>query len=264
MPEIEVPVSTDDSMIAHAPAGPNQKRSTRVAMCFVVALLVALATPWNVEAAPSSAHQPDSSQMYAAAPGDNDGDGMADEIDPDDDNDQVMDEMDPHPFTAGPTPEVTPDIIAPDQDSDDDHIDNIMDPDDDNDTIEDDEDPAPFTPAPPVVTPDSPVDTPVPPTEVPTTPDTDEPAPAPPDSFQAQQPAPQLPSGPAIDEPEPFAVQTQSQDSAPLVVALPSTGGTGDVEPDSSSRSLLVTLAAVLGTSASLLRRRSSRSAFQS
>ncbi len=170
MSAIKVHVSTDDSRIPLPPVGHSPGRSIRIAMCYVLALLVAFATPWNVEATPSSARQPASSQMHAAAPGDNDGDGIPDEMDPDDDNDGVADSMDADPFTAGPTPEETPDIIAPDQDSDHDGIDNILDPDDDNDVIEDDEDPAPFTPAPPADTPAPPVDTPVIPTEVPETP----------------------------------------------------------------------------------------------
>lgn len=254
MPAIKVHVSTNDSMTPLPPVGPSPGRSIRIAMCYVLALLVAFATPWNVEAAPSSARQPASSQMHAAAPGDNDGDGIPDEMDPDDDNDGVADSMDADPFNAGPTPEETPDILAPDQDSDHDGIDNIMDPDDDNDVIEDDEDPAPFTPAPPV-------DTPVFPTEVPETPVPvmEEPAPAQLDKPEVEQPAPQPPDRPGIDEPEPFTVQSQPQDTAPLVVALPSTGGSGEVQPDSSLTSLLATLAVVLGSSGFLIRRRSSQ-----
>lgn len=166
-----------------------------------------------------------------------------------------MDDMDGDPFNAPSSAVETPDIIAPDQDTDNDGIENIMDPDDDNDVIEDDEDPAPFTPVPQV-------NTPAPPTEVP-----EELAPARPDQPDVTQPgkpevqqsAPQPRARPATDETEPFAGQSRTQDTAPLVVALPSTGSTGDVQPDFSWPTLLATLAAILGGSGLVLRQRSTR-----
>ncbi len=254
---IEVPVSTDDSMLPGTCIGASRGRSIRIAMCCVLMLLVALATPWDVGASPSSARPSTTSPLYAAQQADNDGDSFSDDIDPDDDNDQVMDDMDEDPFNAPSSAVETPDIIAPDQDTDNDGIENIMDPDDDNDVIEDDEDPAPFTPVPPS-------NTPAPPTETPDTPGVEAPAPVQPDVVQPDRPvvqrdSPLPPPRPATDGPGTFAVQSRTQDSAPLVAALPSTGNTGDIRPDSSWPLLPVTLAAILGGSGLLLRQRSSR-----
>lgn len=259
---IEVPVSTNNSMLPNTRVGASRRRPIRIAMCCVLMLLVTLTTPWDVGASPSPVRQATSSPMYAAAPPDNDGDGIPDEMDMDDDDDGVLDDMDEDPFNAPPVVAETPDIIAPDQDSDNDGIDNIMDPDDDNDVIEDDEDPAPFTPVPSV-------DTPVPPTEIPEVPAAEEPAPAQPEGPDVVQPdkpevqrnAPPPPARPATDEQEPFAVQSRPQDTAPLVVALPSTGSTGDVQPDSSRASILAVLAVALGGSGLLIHRRSNRPA---
>jgi len=173
-------------------------------------------------------------------------------MDMDDDNDQVMDDLDEDPFNAPQTAVETPDIIAPDQDTDNDGIENIMDPDDDNDVIEDDEDPAPFTPVPPVNTPA--------PTEIPDAPVVDESEQSDGQDYvetepTLQQSAPRPSTRPAASEPEPAAVEGPPQNTAPLVVALPSTGSTRGVHEDSSWPGIFAALGAVLGGSGVVIRR---------
>jgi hypothetical protein len=77
---------------------------------------------------------------------DNDGDGIADRVDPDDDNDGIVDELDSAPFDASVGTAPTPSIIDHEEDSDGDGIANSHDPDDDNDGVQDDQDSHPFDP----------------------------------------------------------------------------------------------------------------------
>lgn len=258
MPVNEVPVSTNDSMIAVAPVASSRGRMIRLATCCVVSLLVGFATPWSAGASPSLASPSGSSSVYAAAPGDNDDDGDPDEEDFDDDNDGTWDIVDEDPLVPRQTPAEIPDIIAPDQDSDNDGIVNIMDRDDDIDMVEDDEDAAPFVPAPPVDTPAPPAETPeTPAAEVPVAddPGADEPGSNQPDQPAVQQSAPPPPARTQRDEPAPYTVQSQPQDTAPLVVALPSTGGYSEAPASFPWTVLLAALSLVLGTTGVVIRR---------
>jgi hypothetical protein len=72
---------------------------------------------------------------------DSDGDGIPNIQDPDDDNAGVSDRDDPEPFNPGVEPTPPSDPLSPIHDDDGDGIPNIQDPDDDNDGISDDEDP---------------------------------------------------------------------------------------------------------------------------
>lgn len=235
----ELPVSPEDSMIECTPDSSRLSLAIRIGM-FCVLMLLGLATPARVDASPASSLR-DTSSSPAAAPDDNDGDGIPDDSDPDDDNDSVADATDVDPFNAAPPPAETPDIIAPDQDTDNDGIDNIMDPDDDNDAVEDDEDPAPFTP--------------VPPAEIPEAPEAEVPAPEQPDAAGVAEPV-----RPEIDAPGPIASQSRPEANAPLVVALPSTGSGGTAYTGFPLSAFLSTLALVSGTTALMLRGRAAQS----
>lgn len=102
----------------------------------------------------SASPAPSLSALYSQT-GDNDGDGIPDEMDPDDDNDGIFDASDPDPYDpAVPAEDVDPEpdtIISPDVDSDSDTIPNEMDPDDNNDSVNDADTPAdadPLAPGP--------------------------------------------------------------------------------------------------------------------
>lgn len=256
----EVPVSNDDGTTTVARPASSRKRVIRLATCCVVSLVVGFATPWSAGASPSSSPvRFGSTAVYAAAPGDNDNDGDPDDSDPDDDNDGTWDIVDEDPLVPRQTLPESPDIIAPGQDSDNDGIENIMDPDDDNDMVEDDEDAAPFVPAPPVDSPAPPAETPEPPAaqqpDLVEEPDPAGPAPARPEQPAVDQPAPARPIRTERIQPESLAVESPPQDTAPLVVALPSTGVHGGEPASFSWVILLAAVSMILATTSILVRR---------
>lgn len=195
-----------------APASRRHQRPSLAAACMAVALIAILAPSVPASASPAPGEAP--IVLARAAQSDNDGDGIPNDMDPDDDSDGTEDNRDPNPAVPDPPAANEPDIIAPDQDTDGDGINNEMDPDDDNDVIEDDQDPAPFAPVPPSETPAPPAPTPKP----------SVPAPGPTAPPAVERPEDSGGTGqgrPVVREPE----AVSSGDGAPLVVALPVTGG---------------------------------------
>lgn len=255
MPVIEVPVSSANPRVVAVPRDSRHPWPSHIAVACLMLLLILLLAPLTGRAAPASPSDPASAFHAAAAPGDSDDDGIPDEMDPDDDDDKVADDLDHEPLEPGPPPEESPDIIAPGQDTDHDGIENIMDPDDDNDAVEDDEDPAPFTPVPPAEEPQAPVE--------------EHPAPSQPDTSVAEQPVIDQPGtdqpppaplgGSSLSEPVQVRSPDQPQETAPLVVALPSTGNAAE---ESSPHLLAVAftiLALALGAGGMVLHRRANR-----
>lgn len=251
---IEVPVSSVDPRAVSVPRKlrrpwPNHSSVARVMLLLILLLLHA---PSVGSAAPqSSGDRPSAS--HAAAPGDNDGDGIPDSGDPDDDNDGVSDSTDPDPYSAAPPPAETPNIIAPGQDTDHDGIENIMDPDDDNDKMEDDEDPAPFTPVPPVEEPPAPV-------EQPRAPVVEQPVI---DAPSANPPPPSSLGSVQASEPAPVTSLEQPQADAPVVVALPSTGWAAEKRSPNPQLVASAGLAVALGAAGMVLYRQANRRVFR-
>jgi len=268
MPVIEVPVSSVDPPVVVIPWNPRRPWPGRIAVACVMLPLILILAPLTGRAAPLAPHDPVSAVHAAAAPGDSDDDGIPDEMDPDDDDDAVSDSTDPDPVNAGPPPAESPGIIAPGQDTDQDGIENVMDPDDDNDAVEDDEDPAPFTPVPPAEEPDEPVEEHPAPSQ-PDTPVEEHPAPSQPDTpvdehpvipqSESNQPASAPLGGPPMSEPVQVESLDQSQDSAPLVVALPSTGNAAVDGSRHLPVAVLTSLALAFGATGMVLHRRANR-----
>ena len=106
---------------------------------FAAVLMICMAGPTSSAGSPRSSVV--SAPLAQVSPGDNDGDGLPDDLDPDDDNDGITDQNDPAPHDAsvpGAIVPLTPDPNAHDQDSDGDEIANDIDPDDNNDGVVDD------------------------------------------------------------------------------------------------------------------------------